>query len=43
MWGLGTIYIDTPGSSNLGHELSMSYLENSDQVYDKICQLTRKN
>ncbi len=42
IWGLGTIYIDTPGSSNLGHELAMSYLENSDQVYDWICQTTQK-
>ena len=42
MWGLGTIYIDTPGSSTLGHELSMSYLENSDQIYDWINQTTQK-
>jgi len=42
MFGLGTIYLDTPGSSNLGHELAMSYLENYDNVYDWINEITQK-
>ena len=33
-FNLGTIYIDTAGSSNKGHELMMNYLENSDQIYN---------
>ncbi len=39
---LGTIYIDTPGSSQKGHELSIINLENSDQIYDWISKITSK-
>ncbi len=41
-FGLGTIYIDTPGSSPKGHELSITYLENPDQVYDWISKVVSK-
>jgi membrane protein YdbS with pleckstrin-like domain len=40
MLGLGTIFIDTAGSSQKGHELAMSYLEHPDQIYDWITKLT---
>lgn len=40
MFGLGTIYIDTAGSSPQGHELSMSYLKNSNEIYDWISKIT---
>lgn len=42
MFGLGTIFIDTAGSSSTGHELSMSYLENPDKVYDWISKVASK-
>ncbi|MFA6088942.1 MAG: PH domain-containing protein [Candidatus Woesearchaeota archaeon] len=40
LFGLGTIFIDTPGSSPKGHEISISYLENPDQVYDWISKIS---
>jgi membrane protein YdbS with pleckstrin-like domain len=39
-FGLGTIFIDTAGFSKKGHELSMKYLENPDQIYDWISKVT---
>ena len=39
-FGLGTIFIDTAGSSPTGHELAMSYLENPNQIYDWITKIT---
>jgi uncharacterized membrane protein YdbT with pleckstrin-like domain len=39
LFGLGTIFVDTPGSSAKGHELSISYLENPDQTYDWITKV----
>ena len=41
-YGLGTIFIDTAGSSPKGHELSISYLENPDRVYDWITKVISK-
>jgi membrane protein YdbS with pleckstrin-like domain len=41
-FGLGTIFIDTPGSSPKGHEVSISYLENPDQVYDWISKVVSR-
>jgi membrane protein YdbS with pleckstrin-like domain len=41
-FGLGTIFIDTPGSSPRGHELSIPYLENPDQVYDWMSKIISK-
>jgi len=38
LFGLGTVYIDTAGSSKKGHELSMQYLDNPDQIYDWVAQ-----
>jgi len=40
MFGLGSIFIDTAGSSRKGHELSIRYLENPDHVYDWITKVT---
>ena len=40
LFELGTIFIDTPGSSPRGHEVTISYLENPDQVYDWLCKVT---
>jgi uncharacterized membrane protein YdbT with pleckstrin-like domain len=34
MFGLGSVYFDTAGSSAKGHELMLSYLEESDKYYD---------
>lgn len=39
---LGTIFIDTAGSSVKGHELSITFLENPDRVYDWISNVTSK-
>jgi membrane protein YdbS with pleckstrin-like domain len=41
-FGLGTIYIDTPGSSPKGHEVSISYLENPDQVYEWVSKFVAR-
>jgi membrane protein YdbS with pleckstrin-like domain len=42
LFGLGTIFIDTAGSSPKGHEVAISYLENPDQVYDWISKMISK-
>ncbi len=42
LFGLGTVFIDTAGSSAKGHELSMRYLENPDQTYYWISNVTNK-
>ncbi|MBU0666844.1 MAG: PH domain-containing protein [Nanoarchaeota archaeon] len=39
-FGLGTVFIDTAGSSAKGHELMMKYLKDSDRVYDWISKVT---
>jgi len=39
-FGLGTIFIDTAGYSAKGHELSMTFLENPDKIYDWIAKTT---
>jgi len=41
-FGLGTIFLDSPGSSPRGHEVSMSFLENPDKIYDYILKLISK-
>lgn len=43
LYGLGTVYIDTPGSSQKGHELTMRYMGNPDGIYDFIVGKTQKN
>jgi membrane protein YdbS with pleckstrin-like domain len=41
-FGLGTIFLDTAGSSQKGHELAISYLDNPDKIYDWITKITAK-
>ena len=42
LFGLGTIFVDTAGYSHQGHELSIHYLDNPDQIYDWITRVVAR-
>ena len=41
-FGLGTVFIESAGSSPRGHELEMRYLENPDEIYNWISKIIAK-
>ena len=43
IFGLGSVYLDTAGSSKKGHEVGMHYLEDPNKVYDAVTELVRES